>query len=60
MVAFVDNSLILRLIKVMCLLNVRGPVAFVNQLHEVTARHPEDMHWWEVIENLLFVSKVAI
>jgi hypothetical protein len=37
-----------------------GPVAFLRQLPEVKAPHPEDMDVRLVVENLLFVPKVAI
>jgi hypothetical protein len=35
-------------------------VAFLSQLLEVKAPHPKDMDARVVIENLLFVPKVAI
>jgi len=42
-VAFVDNNLIFWSIQLKCILDFRGLVAFLSQLPEVKAPHPENM-----------------
>jgi len=59
-VAFVDNYLILWSIKLKCLMDFGGAVAFPNQLPEMNEPHPEDMDARAVVENLPFILKVAI